>query len=73
MWCNNDTMQCGTHNFGSYFENYGPYPNNWWWGHGCCGNGNYNCGWWGWWGNPNYNQNCWHPDNNWLPIYTCYP
>ncbi|MEC9071896.1 MAG: hypothetical protein VX938_05925, partial [Myxococcota bacterium] len=73
MWCNNDTMQCGTHNFGGYFENYGPYPNNWWWGHGCCHNGNNNCGWWGWWGNPNYNQNCWHPDHNWLPIYTCYP
>jgi cysteine-rich repeat protein len=31
MWCNNGTKQCGTHNFGSPFENYQKYGDSNWW------------------------------------------
>lgn len=31
MWCNNSTKQCGTHNFGSPYDNYGPYGDSSWW------------------------------------------
>ncbi len=32
MWCNAGTNQCGTHNWGTEFDNYGPYSSgpNWW-------------------------------------------
>ena len=31
MWCNNGTKQCGTHNFGDPYDNYGPYGDSSWW------------------------------------------
>jgi len=31
MWCNNSSKQCGTHNWGNYFENYGKYGDQAWW------------------------------------------
>ena len=32
LWCNHGTNQCGTHNWGSSFDNYGPYSSgpDWW-------------------------------------------
>ena len=31
MWCNPNTKTCGTHNWGSSFDNYGHYGDSNWW------------------------------------------
>jgi cysteine-rich repeat protein len=31
MWCNPNSKQCGTHNWGAKFDNYGPYGDSDWW------------------------------------------